>query len=81
MNAQRDGNGGYWMSAIIAVILILAAIYWWRDDLGRWLGGTPSVETGQTNASQTDQPEGDGAPPVEQSATPPEATDAPVSTD
>lgn len=84
MNAQQAQTRGYWMGAIIAVMLILAAVYWWRDDLGRWISGTPPVETEQTNSSRTDNPEVVDAPQGQQpeaAVAPPEGADAPASTD
>lgn len=83
MNARRDGNSGYWMGAI-AVIFILVVFYWWSDDLGRWISGTPSVETDQTYSPQVDQPEVVEAPEVKEPETPvspPAAANFPANTD
>lgn len=40
MNARAARNNGLWVGTALAVLVILAAAYWWRDDLSRWLTTT-----------------------------------------
>lgn len=87
MTARQAETRSYWIGAILGVILLFAALYWWREDIGRWIGGTPSVEMEQTTSSQTDQPEAEVTPQVPQPEAPvsstsaSEAADVPASTD
>lgn len=40
MTARAERNNGLWVGTALAVLVILAAAYWWRDDLRRWLTTT-----------------------------------------
>ncbi len=87
MTARQAETRSYWIGAILGVIVLIAALYWWRDDIGRWIGGAPAVEMEQTTSSQTDRPEAEVTPEAQQPEAPVsspsalEPADVPASTD
>lgn len=51
MAAQTTQNTRSWIGAGLVILVILAALYWWRDDLNQWIFGTSSTATDEPSAT------------------------------
>ena len=55
MGARTSSNNSLWVGTALAVLVLVGVLYWWRDDIGRWLT-TATIQVSDEPAQVEERP-------------------------